>query len=171
MLTMLAADSSTLLTEEFWVAIAFFGFVGLLLYYKVPALIGEALDNRAIAIRNKLDEARRLRDDAQALVADYQRKRDAAEDEAKSIIEQARLEAEALAAETRRNFQEMLERRTKLAEDKIARAEAQAIAEVRSIVVDTAIGEAERSLRDKVMSPAGGQRVDRDIRDLKRKLN
>src|SRR5262245_51170374 len=172
MLTMLAAGFfSFLYTPEFWVAVAFFGFVGLLLYYKVHDLIGKALDDRAAAIRNRLDEARRLRDDAQALLADYQRKRETAEEEAKGIVEQARQEAEALTAETRRNLEEMLARRTKIAEEKIARAEAQAIAEVRSIAVDTAIAAAERMLREKVTPAAGAQLVEQGIRDLKGKLN
>ena len=104
MLTMQAAYFSFTQSAEFWVAVAFFGFVGLLLYYKVPVLISKALNDRAVKIRNKLDEARLLRDDALALLVEYQRKREAAEDETKSIVEQARYEAEALTAETRQEL-------------------------------------------------------------------
>ena len=96
----LPGGGSILMTPEFWVAVAFFGFVGLLIYYRVPAMIGKALDDRAEAIRQELDEARRLREEAQELLADYQRKTREAEEEAKAIVEQARREAEALSAET-----------------------------------------------------------------------
>ncbi len=133
----------------FWVMIAFFAFIGLLVYYSVPGMIGKALDARADAIRKELDEARRLRDEAQALLADYQRKSREAENEAKEILEQAKREAEALAAQTRKALAETVERRTKSAEDKIARAEAQALAEVRSSAVDSAIAAAEKILKSR----------------------
>ena len=90
----------------FWVMIAFIGFVALLIYYGVPGAVGKALDDRATAIRADLDEARRLRDEAHALLADYQRRSREAEDETKTILEQAKREGEALAAETRKNLQE-----------------------------------------------------------------
>jgi F-type H+-transporting ATPase subunit b len=165
MLTMLAgANSGMLAKPEFWVAVSFFGFVGLLLYYNVPALVGKSLDDRAERIRQELDEARRLREEAQALLADYQKKREAAEEEAKAIVEQARREADLLASETRKNMLEMLERRSKLAEDKIARAETQAISEVRSVAVDTAIAAAERVMAGKVSAASGAALVDQSIR-------
>ena len=100
---------------EFWVAVAFVAFLLVLVYYKVPSLIGKALDDRAEAIRKELDEARRVREEAQNLLADYQRKHRSVSDEAEAIVVQARQEAEAFAQETRRNLQETLERRTKLA--------------------------------------------------------
>ena len=121
---------------EFWVMIAFFCFIGLLMYMKVPGQITKALDDRADAIRKELDEARRLREEAQQLLADYQKKAREAEAEAKAIIDQARVEAEGLARETRKTLAENLERRTKQAEEKIARAEAQAVGEVRAAAVE-----------------------------------
>ena len=158
-------------TAEFWVAVAFFGFVGLLVYYNVPGMITKALDDRADAIRSELDEARRLREEAQQLLADYQRKSREAEDEANAIIEQARREAEALAAETRQSLKESLERRTKLAEEKIARAEAQALNEVRSAAVDSAVAAAERIIKRKVTPDVNARLVDQSIGDVKRRLN
>ena len=74
----------------FWVLVSFIGFMALLAYYGVPRLIGKALDDRADAIRKELDEARRLREEAQALLADYQKKAKEAENEAKGIIDQAK---------------------------------------------------------------------------------
>lgn len=156
---------------EFWVALAFVCFCGLMVYYGVPALIGGALDKRADRIRNELDEARRLRAEAQELLADYQRKARAAEDEAKAIVEQAKRESEAIAAETRASLKDQLERRTKLAEDKIARAEAQAIAEVRAAAVEKATAVAEKVLSAQLTGDRARTLVDQSIKDLKSRLN
>jgi F-type H+-transporting ATPase subunit b len=171
MLVILATRGSIFATAEFWVAVAFFGFIGLLVYYKVPGLIAKVLDDRADAIRRELDEARRLREEAQQLLADYQRKSREAEAEAAEIVQLARREAEALAADTRKGLREALERRTKLAEEKIARAEAQALAEVRAAAVDSAIAAAERILRRKVTPEINARLVDQSIGDVKNKLN
>ena len=156
---------------EFWVAVAFVAFLLVLVYYKVPSLIGKALDDRAEAIRKELDEARRVREEAQNLLADYQRKHRSVSDEAEAIVVQARQEAEAFAQETRRNLKETLERRTKLAEEKIGRAEAQAIDEVRAAAVDLALAAAEKILREKASGAAGAALIDQSIRDLKTRLN
>jgi F-type H+-transporting ATPase subunit b len=156
---------------EFWVLISFLLFVGLLIWKGVPGIIGRTLDARANAIRTELDEARRLRDEAQQLLADYQRKAREAEDEAKSIIDAAKREAESLAAETRRSLTEQVERRTKAAEEKIARAEAQAISDVRAAAVDLAVKASESILAAKMAGEAGGAMTETAIRDLKGKLN
>jgi F-type H+-transporting ATPase subunit b len=155
----------------FWVMIAFFGFVALILYYRAPGMITKALDARADAIRSELDEARRLRDEAQALLADYQRKSREAENEAKAILEQAKREGQALASETRKNLQESVERRTKLAEDKIARAEAQAVSEVRASAVESAIAAAEKILKQRASGATANALIESSIRDLDGKLN
>lgn len=155
----------------FWVLVSFVGFVALLMYYGVPSIIGKALDDRAAAIKNELDEARRLREEAQALLNDYQAKAKAAEQEAKSIIEQAQREAEALASESSKALAESLERRSKLAEEKIARAEAQAVSEVRTAAVDAAVSAAEKLIAGKVSGGAGSSLIDEAIKDLKTKLN
>ena len=158
-------------TAEFWVAVAFVAFLAILLYYKVPALLAKALDDRAAAIRTELDEARRLREEAQALLADYQRKHRNAGQEAEAIVEQARREAEAFASETRRTLAETLKRRSRHAEERIARAEAEAVDEVRAAAVDTAIAAAEKILREQAAGAAGAQLIDESIRNLKGRLN
>lgn len=155
----------------FWVMIAFVGFIALLIYYRVPGAVGKALDNRATAIRADLDEARRLRDEAQALLADYQRKSREAEQETKTILDQAKREGEALAAETRKNLQESVERRTKLAEEKIERAEAQALSDVRTAAVESAIAAAEKILKSRVTGATADALIENGIRDLDGKLN
>jgi F-type H+-transporting ATPase subunit b len=158
-------------TAEFWVAISFVAFLAILAYYKVPALLAKALDDRAAAIRTELDEARRLRDEAQALLADYQKKHRNAGQEAGAIVEQARREAEAFAAETRRSLAETLKRRSQHAEERIARAETEAVEEVRAAAVDMAIAAAEKILREQAAGAAGAALIDESIRGLKGRLN
>ena len=156
---------------EFWVAVAFVAFLAILVYYKVPKLIAKALDDRAEAIRKELDEARRLREEAQTLLADYQKRHRNVGQEAEAIVDQARRETEAFALETRASLKDTLERRTKLAEDKIARAEAQAVDEVRASAIDVAVAAAERILREKMAGSGGAALIDQSIRDLKGRLN
>jgi len=156
---------------EFWVAVSFVVFLAILYYYKVPRLIAKALDDRAEAIRRELDEARRLRQDAQDLLAEYQSKHRNVGGEADAIVEQARREAEAFAQETRAALNSLLERRTKAAQEKIARAEAQALDDVRARAVDAALAAAEKILREKVDGRDGALLLDQSIRDLKARLN
>jgi F-type H+-transporting ATPase subunit b len=155
----------------FWTLIALLIFIGIVLYFKVPAMVGAALDARGEAIRKELDDARRLREEAQQLLADYQKKSREAENEARDIVDQAKREAEALAIETRKNLADSLERRTKAAEDKIARAEAQALGEVKSAAVAAAIAAAESILRSKVTGGTATSLIDDSIRDIKGRLN
>ena len=171
MLAILAPTQPFFERPETWVAVAFFLFVGLLLYYGVPRLVTKALDDRADAIRRELDEARRLREEAQNLLADYQRKAREVEQEAQAIIDHAKREAEALATETRQSLKESVARRARQAEDKIARAEAQALGEVRSAAVDTAIATAEKILRARTTGATGDRLVAESIENLRGKLN
>jgi F-type H+-transporting ATPase subunit b len=155
----------------FWVLIAFLAFVGLLIYYRVPTSVGKMLDDRADVIRKELDEARRLREDAQSLLADYQRKAREADAEARSIIEQAKREAELLAVDARKALAESLERRSKIAEEKIARAEAQALSEVRATAVETALAAAGELLKTRAGGATGDTLISQSITDLRGKLN
>lgn len=158
-------------SATFWVLVSFVLFFAIVFYFGVPKQITSSLDDRADKIRAELDEARRLREEAQQLLADYQRKAREADDEAKAIVDQAKREAEALAAETRKATADSLERRTKLAEEKIARAETQAIADVRKTAVDAAIEAAETILKGKVAGAAGDKLIDNALSELKTKLN
>jgi F-type H+-transporting ATPase subunit b len=156
---------------EFWVAIAFGVFLLILLYYRVPKLIAKSLDDRADAIRKELDEARRLREEAQKLLADYQKRHRNVGQEADAILDQARREAEVFAQETRVSLKDTLERRTKQAEDKIARAETQAVDDVRAAAIELAMAAAEKILREKTAGAGGATLIDQSIRDLKGRLN
>lgn len=156
---------------EYWVLISFLIFCGLMWYAGVPASIAKALDARADKIKSELDEARRLREEAQALLLDYQKKQREADAEARAIVDAAKREAEALAAETRRSLAEMVERRTRSAEEKIARAEAQAVGEVKAAAVDRAVAAAGKILAERGAGPAGSTLIDESIRGLRGKLN
>ncbi len=157
-------------SAEFWVAVAFFAFVALVLYMGVPKMIGASLDKRAEAIRKDLEEARRLKEEAKALLADYEKKRKGAEAEAQAIVEQAKSEAAAFAAESQASLKEQLERRTRLAEDKISRAQAQAIGEVRLAAIEAAIGASEKLIGSKLNDNAAGDLIGKSIGELKSKL-
>ncbi|MEQ9519844.1 MAG: F0F1 ATP synthase subunit B [Parvibaculum sp.] len=155
----------------FWVLISFLIFVGLVVYYKVPGMIAAALDKRAADIADELDQARQLREEAQQVLASYQRKQRDAEKEAQAIVEQARGEAERLAVETKNNLAAHVERRTKLAEDKIAQAEAQALQEVRAVAADVAIAAARTIIEQKLDGARATQLLDKSIAEVKAKLH
>jgi F-type H+-transporting ATPase subunit b len=158
-------------TPEFWVAVSFFLFLGAVFYFGVHKKVASALDARAAAIAKELDESRRLREEAEKVLADYRRKQGEAAKEADSIIALAAKEAEALAAETRRSVKEHFDRRMKLAEDKIARAEADAIREVRTIAVDAAVAAAQTLIAEKLTPDRAEKLVSESIDSLKSKLN
>lgn len=157
-------------TPEFWVAVSFVGFIALVIYYKAPAAIARALDDRAARIKAELDEARRLREDAQALLAEYQRKRRDAEKEAEDIITQAREEAERFSEETRQKLQESLERRIKTTEAKIAQAESQALDEVRDAAASAAVTAAARIISEEMGDKAQNEMIEAGIKDVKARL-
>jgi F-type H+-transporting ATPase subunit b len=162
---------SFLADAEFWVAVAFVIFLGVLAKLGAHRMILGALDDRAARIKAELDEARRFRDEAQALLAEYQRKRGEADREADAIVAAARAEAERVAAEAKTKVEEFVARRTKMAETKIAQAEAQALADVRSAAAEAAVAAAERILSETTKGKVGDDLIAQGIRDLKAKLN
>jgi F-type H+-transporting ATPase subunit b len=156
---------------EFWVAVAFVTFVGVMIYFGVHKLIVNALDQRSGGIRAELDEARRLKEEAAALLAEYRRKQQTAEREAAEIVAGAKLEAERLAAEAKTRMDEFVARRTKMAETKIAQAEAQALADVRAAAADAAVAAAEKILTETVKGSVADDLLTKGIAELKSKLN
>jgi F-type H+-transporting ATPase subunit b len=160
-----------LLEAETWVAIAFFVFVGLLGYLGVHRMLAKALDERAARIKTELDEARRLKDDAAQLLAEYQRKRQQAEGEAQEIVAGAKAEAERMAIEAKAKIEEFVERRTRMAETKIAQAEAQAAADVRAAAAEAAVSAAERILSQQAKGDLANSLVAQGIEDVRKKLN
>lgn len=156
---------------EFWVAVAFFLFLGGVFYLGVHKKIASALDARAAMIAKELDEARHLREEAEKVLADYRRKQGETEGEVQDIIRLAAKEAETFAAETRRSVREQFDRRIKLAEDKIARAETEALREVRSAAVDAAVAAAQSVIAEKLTPEVASKLVTQGIDALKSKLN
>jgi F-type H+-transporting ATPase subunit b len=156
---------------ETWVAVAFVIFLGVLAYLGAHKMIMKSLDDRAERIKAELGEARRLKDEAAELLAEYQRKRQAAEAEAQDIIEGAKAEADRLATEAKGRIEDFVARRTALAETKIAQAEAQATADVRSAAADAAIAAAEKILSAETKGKLAAQLIAKGIDDVRKKLN
>lgn len=160
-----------LATPEFWVAVSFFLFLGFLFYFGVHKKLGAALDTRAAAIAKEIDEATVLREEAEGVLADYRKKQGNAAKEAQAIVDLATKEAKALAAETSRNMKEQFERRMKLAEDKIARAEVDAVQDVRAAAADAAVAAAQAVIAGKMTSATSDRLINQGIDALKSKLN
>jgi F-type H+-transporting ATPase subunit b len=156
---------------EFWVALGFVVFVGMLGYIGVHRTVVKALDDRSGRIKAELDEARRLKDEAAQLLAAYQSKRHEAESEAQAIIDGAKSEAERLAVEAHTKVEEFVARRTKMAETKIAQAEAQAVADVRSAAAEAAVAAAEKILAQETKGQLASELIAKGIDDVRKKLN
>jgi F-type H+-transporting ATPase subunit b len=155
---------------ENWVALGFLAFIALV-GKRAYAFIGTSLDKRSEAIKANLDEAVRLREEAQALLAKYQRQQRDAETEAKNIIERAKAEAESLAQDAVDAIEASVKRRSELAMDRIGQAEAKALKQVRETAIDMAIGGAERLIIDGLDEAKADQMVDDAIKDLGKKLH
>lgn len=155
----------------FWATVALFIFLAAMVYIKVPGMITKNLDGRADKIRDDLDEARKLREEAQELLAEYQRKRKEAEKEAESIVAAAKREADAMSLDAARKMEEFVERRTIVAEQKIEQAEAQALTEVRSSAIDVAMAAAEQIIGSKVTGKTASDLISQGIAEVKTKLH
>jgi F-type H+-transporting ATPase subunit b len=156
---------------EFWVAVSFIIFVAVLGRFGVHKIMLKGIDDRRERIKAELDEARRLRSEAQTLLAQYQRKQAAAELEAQAILASARSEAERLTAEAAAKMDELIARRTKMAESKIAQAEAQALADVRTVASEAAVTAAEMILVRAAKGKVAEDILARSIAELRGRLN
>ena len=155
---------------ETWVAVGFVLFIALLLYLGAPGMIARFLDERAVRIARELNEAKKLREEAQELLAQAKIKGAEAGAEAEAIVRQAQMDAEAFAAEARRRFAETVARRIAGAEQKIAQAEAQAVKDVRMAAAELAIGAATRILKEELKGPKGAQLIEQNITEIKSRL-
>jgi F-type H+-transporting ATPase subunit b len=155
---------------EFWVAVAFVIFVALI-WKPASRAIVSALDARASRIEKELNQAASLREEAQALLAQYQRKQRDAIKQADEILEHARVEAERLSRQAAKDLEATLARREKLAMQRIAQAEQQAVVEVRAAAVDVAIAAAEKLLAEKIDAGKADALIDQAIRQLPAKLH
>jgi F-type H+-transporting ATPase subunit b len=156
---------------EFWVAVAFVILIGLFAYLGVHRTILKALDHRSDRIRAELDDARRLKDEAAKLLAEYKARHASAEREAQDIIASAKADAERIASEAKTKMEDFVARRTKTAESKIALAEAQAIADVRSAAANAAVSAASRILSQSVKGQIADDLLAKGITEVREKLN
>jgi len=159
-------ESAFGLTPPGWVALAMLVVVAIMIWKKVPAVIGRALDKKIAEIREQLDEASRLRAEAEALKAEYQAKAAAAADEARAILAHAHEEAGEIVTQARADATALIERRGRMAEDKIAAAERQAVAEVRARAANAAAAAAATLIGERHDASADKALVDQTIAGL-----
>ena len=155
----------------FWVAVGTLLFIGVVIWQRVPQMVGKMLDDRAAAIKSELDEAQRLRTEAEVLLKEYKAKTANAAQEAQAIIDSAKASAERMATDARAQLAVQIERRAKMAEQKIAQAEAEAIAEVRAAATSVATAAAGAVIGKQMTETKGNDLIDGAIRDLRAKLH
>lgn len=156
---------------EVWVALGFVLVIVLLLWKRVPGLVGKMLDDRANIIKAELGEARRLREEAAAVLADYKSKAANAEKEAEAIVTEARADAERFAAEARAALTTQIARREQQAKDKIAQAETAALNEIRATAADAAASAAEKLIAAKLDEKKASGLISQSIAEVGSKLN
>lgn len=156
---------------ETWVAIAFVLLFVLFAYLGIHKTVLTALDHRGERIKAELDDARRLKEEAAKLLAEYQTRRATAEREAQDIVANAKAEAERIAVEAKAKMEDFVARRTKTAESKIALAEAQALADVRAAAANAAVEAASTILSQSVKGPVADDLLAKGIAEVRAKLN
>ena len=156
---------------ETWVAIAFILLMGLFGYLGVHRTVLKALDNRSARIKGELDDARRLKEEAAKVLEEYKARRASAEREAEDIITTARTEAERIATEAKAKMEDFVARRTRTAENKIALAEAQALADVRAAAAEAAVAAAANIMSQSVKGQVADELLAKGIAEVKQKLN
>ena len=156
---------------ELWVAVGFALVIILLVWKGVPGMIGKMLDQRAAVITAELEEAKRLRAEAAALLADYQKRAKGAEAEARSIVAAATEEAAQFAKESRAALEAQIARRAAAAQEKIAQAEAAALNEIRALAADAAVGAAQKLITARLDEKRASGLIADSIKGLGDKLN
>ena len=157
------------LTAPMWIALAMIAVFAILIWKRVPSMIGKALDKKIAGIREQLDEAAQLRADAEALKAEYEARSAQAGAEAATMLERARAEADSIVSKAETDAAALVERRTRMAEDKIAAAERAALDEVRAKAARAAAAAAETLIRDKLDDKADKAMIDATIAELARR--
>jgi F-type H+-transporting ATPase subunit b len=156
---------------QIWAQVALVIFLGIVIYLKVPGMISKSLDERSAKIAAELNSAKLLREEAQSLLTEYQKKRKEAEAEAAEIVAAAKREADALAEDARQKTADYVTRRTALSEQKIKQAEVEAVNAVRSAAVDLAIAAAEKLIVGKLDQNASNNLFESAVGEVKTRLN
>jgi len=161
----------SLFNTDFVVLISFLLFIGVLVYLKVPGLLGQKLDERAASIRSDLDEARQLREEAQKVLASYERKQKEAREQAERIVAQAREEAEQAAEDAKEEIRRSIARRLQAAEDQIDSAEARAVRDVRDQAIAVATAAARDVIAKQMSADDADALIDAGIGEVEAKLH
>jgi F-type H+-transporting ATPase subunit b len=156
---------------EFWVGIGFLLVIAILVWKGVPKMVGKMLDQRAAVISAELSEARRLREEAAGLLADYRAKAAGAEREAQSIVNEARAEVARFAEVSRADLKAQIARRAQAAQDRIAQAETAAMNEIRALAADSAVAAAQKLIAARIDEQRAGALIADSIKNLGTKLN
>ncbi len=134
----------------FWVAVSFFIFVGIVFYFKVPQKVGRSLDESIKKIKEEIDNAEKLKDEAKNILSEYESKISKSKEEIKNLIQKAEKQAEANIIKTNEEFHNIVENRKKAAEEKIKQMKAQAIKDVKNSSVDIAIRSVEKIIKNSI---------------------
>ena len=149
-----------------WVALAMLLVFAILIWKKVPAAIGGALDSKIALIRDQLAEAESLRKEAEALKAEYEAKSKSVDKDRKALIERAKHEAEEIVAKAKTDSEALIERRTRMAQDKIAAEERAAIDQLRSAAADAAAKAAAKIIGNRHDAATDAKLVDQAIKEI-----
>ncbi|MGX9355240.1 F0F1 ATP synthase subunit B [Roseobacteraceae bacterium S113] len=161
----------SLANTDFVVLIGFLVFVGIVFYFKVPAMLGGMLDKRAEGIRDEIDEARAIREDAQSLLASYERKQLEVQEQADKIVTAAKSEAAAAAEKAKEDLKASIARRLAAAEDQLASAEASAVKEVRDQAAAIAVAAAQEVVAGQMTAKDGSAMIDDAIKQVGAQLH
>lgn len=161
----------SLKNTDFIVSLAFILFIGVLFYFKVPSLLAGMLDKRADTIKSELEEARALREEAQTLLASYERKQQEVKDQADRIVTAAKAEANEAADQARADLEKSIQRRLAAAEEQIGSAQAAAVKEVRDQAIVVAVAAARDVIAKKMSAADGNALIDAAIADVDAKLH
>jgi len=161
----------SLANTDFVVMLGFLLFIAILVYFKVPGTVAGMLDKRAEGIKSELDEARALREEAQSLLASYERKQKEVQDQADRIVAHAKEEARLSAEQSQRDLEASIKRRLQAAEEQIASAQASAIRDVRDRAAEVAVAAARDLIAKQMTSKKGNALIDDAIAQVDAKLH
>mgnify|MGYP001164183450 CR=1 FL=1 len=161
----------SLRNTDFVVTISFILFALVLIYLKVPSMLGKMLDQRAVSIKSELDEARALREEAQTILASYERQQKEVSDQAARIVEDARHEAKEAAEQAKIDLEKSVQRRMSAAEEKIASAQASAEREVRDTAINVAVAAATEILGSQMSADMADQLTENAISEVQTKFH
>ncbi|HLY04479.1 MAG TPA: hypothetical protein VKR31_01915 [Rhizomicrobium sp.] len=156
---------------DFWEWLGLIAVIAIFLYQRVPAFIASALDRRAAAIAKELESVKRLREEAETVLINYRERAESAGKEAATILDETRAETDRFTQEARAQMQAQIERRARQAQERIAQAEANAMAEIRALAADAAVAAAQKLIAARLGEQKAAALITESINELPAKLN